>query len=121
MDVGKVYQHPKGGIVQILTYNYDQDLVEVYHIPTKKIYKFILSSFLLEWEGRATHLPDHPGIGRPCEDCGEFCRQQCQTLPARITKAANKYTNMLVGALNREQADRVMEILLRDLKTKNHG
>lgn len=121
MEVGKVYRHPGGGMIQILARHDEHGLIEVYHILTKEIHKYDLRGFILAWEGQATHLPNHPGIGRPCEDCGEFCRQQCQTLGAKITSITNKYRDVLTDILNREQADRVMAILLRDLKVKING
>lgn len=71
-QIGKIYQHELGGIVQIIKTQPvvgAWSLIREYYIPNFKWHV---------WQNRCHMLERHDKMLIPCLDCGQFCRQQCQ-------------------------------------------
>lgn len=70
-EIGKIYQHERGGIVQIVKI---QPSVEAWSLNRE----YYIPNFRWHfWEDRCQMLEQHAKMLIPCLDCGKFCQQQC--------------------------------------------
>lgn len=123
-EVGKVYQHKDGGlIIQIIRY-LDNDQIEIcafFSGSPPMLCRLPRTSFAANWIDRKSLLPNHPGVGQPCSDCHEFCRQQCRTPKVLLKKTEQEIRKALEQALPSTPAqamDGLINILFKDLKAK---